>query len=108
MGFKFVDANILLRYILNDNKEQAEFTEKIIEAREAYVLPEIFAEVVYVLTKVYKKDRKEVASYLLKLLKILVVEDPNLISKTLSIFAETHLDFVDAFFPRMQFFIKKK
>lgn len=95
MGFKFVDANILLRYILNDNEEQAEKAEKIIEAGEAYVLPEVLAEVVYVLTKVYEKDRKDVAAYLLRLLKLLVVENQNLISKTLSIFAETRLDFVD-------------
>ena len=47
-NMKLVDANVILRYLLNDNQEMAQQAKAVIEGG-AYTKPEIIAEVVYVL-----------------------------------------------------------
>lgn len=43
------DTNMILRYLLDDNKEMAEKAEQYLNTRNVSVTPEIIAEVVYVL-----------------------------------------------------------
>lgn len=45
---KLIDANVILRYLLGDHPEYSEKAKKVIE-EGAYTLPEVIAEVVYVL-----------------------------------------------------------
>lgn len=47
-----VDANIILRYLLEDIPELAEKAAEILENNEIFIPNEVFAEVVYVLEKV--------------------------------------------------------
>ena len=57
-----IDANVILRYLLDDNQLMAQQAKKVVE-NGAYTKPEIIAEVVYVLKGVYKvgrADRKSV------------------------------------------------
>lgn len=42
---KIIDANAILRYLLDENKDMAEQVERVIQVG-AYTLPEIVAEVV--------------------------------------------------------------
>ena len=51
-----LDANVILRYLLNDNEEMALEAEKVIKAQNALVTIEVIAEVVYVLKRVYAID----------------------------------------------------
>ena len=48
-----IDANVILRYLLNDVEEMAKKSAEIINAG-AFTLPEVIAEVVYVLKSVYR------------------------------------------------------
>ena len=57
---KIIDANVILRYLLDDDKDMADIAEKII-MNGAKTLPEVLAEVVYVLSGVYKMQRSEVS-----------------------------------------------
>lgn len=50
---KIADANVILRYLLNDNEELSDKAVKIIEDNEVLLPNEVIAEVVYVLDKVY-------------------------------------------------------
>lgn len=45
---RMLDANIILRYLLNDNEKMADEAEKIIREERAWVTTEVMAEVVYV------------------------------------------------------------
>jgi predicted nucleic acid-binding protein len=46
-----LDANAILRYVIDDIKEQADAVENILQDNDVLILPEVMAEVVYVLTK---------------------------------------------------------
>ncbi len=59
-----VDANVVLRYLLDDHEELSPKAADILE-RHAVTLPmEVGCEVVYVLQKVYAVERKEIQQQL--------------------------------------------
>ncbi|GAB3806962.1 PIN domain-containing protein [Virgibacillus kimchii] len=49
---KIIDANVLLRYLLNDVEELTERAVELIENNNVYISNEVIAKVVYVLQKV--------------------------------------------------------
>ena len=92
---KYVDTNIILRVILRDNEELPPLAREILKTNECYVLPEVIPEAVYVLNKVYKFNRKDIANALLQLLPLVVVKDVRLTRLALNYFAELNFDYVD-------------
>jgi predicted nucleic-acid-binding protein len=89
-----LDANAILRYLLNDIPEQASIVEKAIK-EGACTTNEALAEVIYVLLGVYKLKRKEITDSLLILLEEIDVLDKRIIKEALRCFTETSLDYVD-------------
>ena len=89
-----VDANVVLRYMLNDDETQYSVAEQTIR-NGAYLLPEVLAEVVYVLLGVYSVPREVLASRLQFLVGEVQAEHPEILETALSTFGTTKLDFVD-------------
>ena len=89
-----LDANAVLRYLLNDNAEMAAKAKSAIEYG-AYLLPEVLAEVVYVLCSVYAVPRTEVASRLAGFIEEVESGHPGVLRKALVTFGAKKLDFVD-------------
>jgi predicted nucleic-acid-binding protein len=94
---KIVDANIILRYLLNDSEDLSKKSTEILENNEVFVPNEIIAEVVYVLEKVYKAERKDIYMSLKEILEYDNIEVINLelILSALTLFSERRFDFVD-------------
>jgi len=92
-----VDANIILRYLLADDKKLHGRAKKIVETEEIYLPFEVLAEAVYVLEKVYKVKRKDTTETLLELLKYPNIEtvDITAAEAALQCYRDTGLDFVD-------------
>lgn len=92
-----VDANIVLRYILDDHEELSPKTAEILE-RQTVILPiEVACEVVYVLQKVYTVDRKEIQKQLSNLLheNLVKMDKPDVFLKAIECYGTSTLDFVD-------------
>jgi len=94
---EIVDANVILRYILNDNEDFSETSAKILENHTIYIPFEIVAEVVYVLEKVYGVKRREIHSSISDLVAYPNIDtyDSGILSEALSLFKSSQLDFVD-------------
>lgn len=92
-----IDANIVLRYPLNDIEQLAEKATNIIEDNEILVPNEVIAEIVYVLEKVYQVRNDEIRDTLKKLFQYenIKVDDLELIETALELYGERRLDFVD-------------
>ena len=75
---KLIDANVILRYLLRDHQQMSEDARRIIE-NGAFTLPEVIAEVVYVLKGVYKIERHEIAGVLIEFLDDVIVENQNIL-----------------------------
>jgi len=89
-----LDANAILRYILNDIQEQADLVEKALMKESILILPEVVAEVIYVLTKYYNQPRSTSAECLLQFLDDADCNSENL-RQTLKTFGKSKFDFID-------------
>ena len=90
-----LDANIILRYLLNDNQEMADAAETHILSGNAQVTVEVIAEVVYVLKGIYSLERYEIAKTLSDFLDLVNCQEKSVLNIALAEFGDRNLDFVD-------------
>ncbi len=89
-----LDANAVLRYLLEDNQEQAEAAAEAI-AQGAEVTVEVLAECVYVLAGVYHVPRARIAESLGILLDEVACRRKNVSAAALGLYSGSSFDFVD-------------
>lgn len=99
---KLIDANVVLRYLLQDDdtlfKKAFALLERVKSGEEAVVIPEsVLAECVYVLLKVYKVDRLIISENLRGLFayKGVVNPDKRDLVDSIILFGQTQLSIVD-------------
>ncbi len=90
-----LDANVIPRYLLEDNEEMTEKAKEYIRRDDAFVTTEVIGEVIYVLQKFYLLERNKISSLLIGITSLVNVDDAQLITLALEIFGRTNLDFVD-------------
>ena len=94
MERKCVDANVILRRILRDNEEMAARADQVFN-EGAWTFPAVLAEVVSVLSRVYKVNRQDISATLLTVLDEIDIERPLVMVRAVLLFGSTRLDFVD-------------
>ena len=94
-GPSVVDANVILRYLIGDGGDLADRARSIIESGEAYTYPEIFGEVVYVLSGVYDVPRAEIGSAFRRLANFMSFYDFDMLRGAFTLFELSTMDFVD-------------
>jgi predicted nucleic-acid-binding protein len=93
-----LDANVILRFILNDISAQAAAARDLLENEACIVPVEITAEVIYVLQKVYDLERNVIAKKISGLMAISenLFERNEIIVLTLELYVSAqNLSFVD-------------
>ena len=97
-NMEIVDANIILRYLLNDHETLSIKSKKIIEEKTIYIPFEVCAEVVYVLEKVYAVPRKQIEHAFILLISYpnITTNNNQVIKQALEIFQKENIDFVDS------------
>jgi predicted nucleic-acid-binding protein len=98
-----LDANVLIRFLTRDHEEHylksVEIFRSIESGKvEAMLMDFILAEVIYVLKRIYKYEKKDISSALKKLLlyKHLYTENKLVTFEALEIYADKNIDFADA------------
>jgi len=98
-----LDTNVVVRFLTRDNEEyflkSVAIFQEIEEGKiEAMLMDFIVAEIVYVLHRIYKHNKKEIATTLKKLLlyEHLYTENKLITFEALEIYAEKNIDFADA------------
>jgi len=92
-----IDANIVLRYLMNDNPELSPKAKDIIEQNIVEVPVEVLCEVVYVLSGHYKIGRQNVSAKLKQFFELTqcTLTNRDVILQGLDYFGKHGLDFVD-------------
>lgn len=91
-----LDANAVLRFLLQDDEDQFRQIKHIIERKNCYVTLEVLAEVCYVLEGLYQVTRKDIISNFRKLNNDVIILNADVLLRGLDIFDKTpKLDFVD-------------
>lgn len=93
-NMQLIDANVILRYLLNDHPEMSKKAKEIVE-NGAYTKPEIVAEVVYVLKCVYHATKEEINVYIKTMLRSIHCTDSAAIEFAINLYSHISLDFVD-------------
>ena len=89
-----LDANAILRYIIDDIKEQADMVQEILQNEEILILPEVIAEVIYVMTKFYNYPRDQVSEQINNFLDDAEC-DSDILINAVKYFGGVKFDFVD-------------
>jgi predicted nucleic acid-binding protein len=97
-----LDTNVILRYLLNDHPQHFElaksFMANVITGDIIVYIPDsVFAECVYVLSKVYKVPKIKVCEVLTELLSYQGISKINrdILLGSLRLFSEYNVDIVD-------------
>lgn len=95
---RLVDTNLLVRFLVNDNSEQALAAEKIFKEPNLVLADIVFAEVVWTLQSFYNFPREEIVEKLYKLLQShAFVCNRELILNSLFLYLNHNISFVDAY-----------
>ncbi len=94
---RIVDANVILRYILEDNESLFNQAVEFIEGHEIDTPTEVLCEVVFVLEKVYKVERSEICESLTAFIEETdsLIPYQSAILLALKYYSNRKLDFVD-------------
>ena len=90
------DTNILIRYLMQDDKYYYEKSKDYI-SKNTFVPLLVLSEMVYVLKGIYKINRVELVNALIELGKEVTYENNDIAIKTLENFKDYNLDFVDCY-----------
>jgi predicted nucleic-acid-binding protein len=92
-----LDTNAVLRFLLRDDVKKADAVLNTMKQETCLVPCEVFAEIAYVLAKVYKIERIEISQRVLEFISKENVEIPHkiVVETALRYFGETKFDFVD-------------
>ena len=92
-----IDANPIIRIILNDNAEMRNTASEFIKSNTVLIRNEVMAEIAYVLAKVYNIERDAICKCIssIMLTKNITVESQSVMECALDTFKDSTLDFVD-------------
>jgi predicted nucleic-acid-binding protein len=91
------DANIVLRYLMGDDKTQSPQAKELLATGAVHLSIEVLAEVIYVLQGSYGTSRKEIGGSLFEALRVsgIQINDEVVVERGIDLFGTTTLDFVD-------------
>lgn len=101
---RVIDANVILRFLTNDDPEQAErcaaLLERVQNGEEQVFLPDlVLADVVWTLEKFYRQPKERIRQLLLSLLDLrgMRLSSKSAARKALEWYVEKNVDWTDAF-----------
>ncbi|MFZ0131739.1 MAG: type II toxin-antitoxin system VapC family toxin [Desulfobacterales bacterium] len=97
-----IDTNVLVRYIVQDDPQQAQAATKLIEHscnsdNPGFINHIVLCEIVWVLRRNYKLDKTSICKVIEQVMRTdkLVIEDIQLVWRALQLFRESKADYAD-------------
>jgi len=101
---KLIDANIILRFLTNDEPNQAAACAKLLKRveqnlEEVFIPDLVLADIVWTLEKYYKVEKQKIKEIVSRIIALagLKCSSRNTILKALDIYADHNIDWTDAF-----------
>lgn len=99
---KSLDTNIIIRFLVNDDKKQSEMVRSLFlkaekENESFFICNPVILEVLYVLDSVYEYQRSEILNAFesMLMMKILVFENPDALQHLLNFGRKTKIELED-------------
>lgn len=91
-----LDANAILRLLLNDVEEQNAIVKEVIESKRCWAITSVIQECIYILEHYYSIPRDAIKDKFIDLEKAIHIENEDLYERSLEHYVQTpKLDFVD-------------
>jgi uncharacterized protein len=104
MNVCFIDTNLFIRYLTNDDPEKADRVDRLLRQAaagdvELMTAEMVLAEVVWVLESYYQLDKSRITEFLKAILSTpgLKVLNGKIVENALSYYSLKNIDFVDAY-----------
>lgn len=104
MSAQFLDTNIFLRHLVDDNSEQSQRATAYFQAieqglKKAYISDIVIFEIVFTLERGYKRKKAEIMSSLLPLLELpgIFLPGKRKFREVFGIYVEKNISFADAY-----------
>lgn len=95
-----LDTNLIIRFLVNDDPKKVAQVEKLLKnpSNTNILLDTVIAEIVWVLNSYYSLSKKDIIEKVEALIHVDTVEcNSVLISKSLSLWKENNISFIDAY-----------
>jgi len=96
---KVLDANIIIRFLVDDDKEKADAIEKLIRSNETLILTDLtIAEIIWVLSSYYKEPKKDIVKKITALIHLPSIKcNKKVMITALNFFEKHNIDWIDAY-----------
>jgi len=96
---KILDANVIIRYLVEDNEERANAIERLLKSDEELVLTDVtISEIVWVLSSYYENTRQEIVEKISSLVQLPSIKcGRRVVLVALGLFQKFNIDWVDAY-----------
>lgn len=94
-----LDANLIIRYLVEGDKEKTEAVEKLLKSNEKLILPDVtVSEIIWVLSSYYETPKEEIAEKIDALLSLGCIKaNKKILFQALSFYKKLNIDWVDAY-----------
>lgn len=96
---KILDANVIIRYLVEDDEKKADAIEHLLKSDEVLILTDVtVSEIIWVLSSYYENTRNEVVEKISTLVQLSSIKcNKRIILFALSLFQKHNIDWVDAY-----------
>lgn len=96
---KILDANIIIRYLVEDDKKKVDAIESLLQSEETLTLTDVtISEIIWVLSSYYQETKDEIAKKITVLVHLPSIKsNKNLILKALEIYQKNNIDWIDGY-----------
>lgn len=96
---KLIDANIIIRFLLADDKKKADAIEKLLQSKEKFILTDVtISEIIWVLSSYYQEEKTAIVKKIAALINLpQITSNKKILLLALSYFKEYNIDWIDAY-----------
>lgn len=96
---KLLDANLIVRFLVNDDLKKADAVEKLLRGKEELLLTDVtVAEIIWVMASYYKHSPKKICEEIESLLHLPIIKcNRKTLLCGLEFYREFNIDWIDAY-----------
>ncbi len=96
---KILDANIIIRYLVEDDNQKAGAIEKLFRSNEALVVTDVtISEIIWVLLSYYKQKKQNIIRQLTSFIQLTNIKcNKTILIRALEYYKNLNIDWVDAY-----------
>jgi len=96
---KILDANIIIRYLVDDDRKKVDLIENLLQSDESLILTDVtISEIIWVLSSYYQVEKNKIVKQITTLIHLPSIKsNKTLILRALDLYDKNNIDWIDAY-----------